>query len=440
VHTPRVLGTASPAELPKAVFRWVAEGLNVLPLQVEGASGLPYAAEVSRAESGKPVVVCVVVGSQEGVQRFNRAWEARDDEAIGKLLGYPSCCRQFFREVWTKQRCTDTTWQMAVNSVKGENVATLINLSGRPEANVLWRLMGIRAVPHLPCRFDCPEAIELGHRLLQLGAEAGYRSEVDLLREVLAWSVEWSALHGIAEIKTPILKVSTRTDATAKRYVVRWEGTRHPLESVSGLDFPYRAPARALITGSSTFRRGINHLVEIHIPPADWYHSDNGFSSRHGMDLLHEPIVRMAREELTGLQGNILDLGCGNGVLLKKICAGNDALVPYGIDMKTSCLDHARELLPSFDENFANGDLFDSLNWSSRRYALGIMMIGRLLEVPRDRAERLTAALRTQCERLLVYVYPGWSSDSFDTLVQRAGLCLLGTGTDGVGFVSLGSE
>ena len=41
------------------------------------------------------------------------------------------------------------------------------------------------------------------------------------LYEILDWQLEWSALHGIAEIKNSLFKISTRTDATPSRTVLR---------------------------------------------------------------------------------------------------------------------------------------------------------------------------------------------------------------------------
>ena len=38
----------------------------------------------------------------------------------------------------------------------GTNV---IDVTGPPEANILWRWMGARAVPHLPCRFNCTDTV-----------------------------------------------------------------------------------------------------------------------------------------------------------------------------------------------------------------------------------------------------------------------------------------
>ena len=75
-------------------------------------------------------------------------------------------------------------------------------------------------------------------------------------------AVEWSGLHGIAEIKTPVLKISARTDATAQKYTVRWSGTGYPDEGATGLRFPYRAPARKPMAEGRRFRRALEVSVE----------------------------------------------------------------------------------------------------------------------------------------------------------------------------------
>jgi hypothetical protein len=94
-----------------------------------------------------------------------------------------------------------------------------------PKGNILGRWLGVRAVPHLPCRFDCGPTVEFAESLL--GRGQGCADEVDWLEEILSWSVEWSALHGIAGIKFPVLTVSTRTDATPWKYTVRLQGSKY---------------------------------------------------------------------------------------------------------------------------------------------------------------------------------------------------------------------
>ena len=158
-------------------------------------------------------------------------------------------------------------------------------------------------------------------------------------------------------------------------------------------------------------------------PRPDWYHTDNGFSSLVTMERLHEPLVSLTLTALAGCRGNVIDLGCGNGALLAKICAANEGLVPYGIDVNAERLAHVRDVLPHYADNFLPGNFFDVELWDSgRRYALAILMAGRLLEVPRTTAEQLVRTLKARCDQVLVYVYPDWAQQGFDALIKRAGL------------------
>src|ERR1700721_2983458 len=100
---PCALVGLSPQVLTVTMPRWSPHHLSAL--------GLP----MSPAES-PPGIVLAVVGSLEDVTRARDAWVARADEALGCLLGYPDCCRKFFREVWVDQSSTDTTWAMAANT------------------------------------------------------------------------------------------------------------------------------------------------------------------------------------------------------------------------------------------------------------------------------------------------------------------------------------
>jgi hypothetical protein len=103
--------------------------------------------------------------------------------------------------------------------------------------------------------------------------------------------------------------------------------------------------------------------------------------------------------------------------------------VPFGIDVDPSRVAHARELLPQWAENFAAGNLFDTESvWTDgRRYALALLMPGRLLEVAPTQAARLRARLAQQCDRVLIYAYGDWLTrhGSLKGLAAAAGLKLL---------------
>ena len=419
------LARVAPEELPARTSTYGRHGLSVMALGLEGATGSGYSSTPTPHEPGTPFVVTAAVGRLDDAVELSDAWRESDDETIGELLGYPPCCRDFFRRVWVECSLVDTTWAMAANTVAPANGTRMLEVSGPAPANILWRWASVRAVPHLPCAFDCSATAELGTELLRVGIEAGYGDEMGWIEEILSWPVEWTALHGIAEVKTPVLKIVTRTDATASKYVVRRAGTGWPRVGSTGLSFPFQVPERALVSDSAGFHRGLEHPITLTRKPArpDWYHRDNGFSSRHGMDLAHERLVTTARSALDGRAGAVLDLGCGNGALLSKIVAGRADLEPHGIDREAHSIAHARELQPTFADNFVQADLFDTATWAEeRRYALALVMVGRLLEVPMPTAQQMLAVLRSRCDVVVLYVYPGYSEHPLADMARDLGL------------------
>jgi methyltransferase family protein len=176
-------------------------------------------------------------------------------------------------------------------------------------------------------------------------------------------------------------------------------------------------------------------------PVPEWYYSDNGFPSVEEMHAAHQPIVALATAVLSSAGGNIVDLGCGNGMLLKKIHEVKPASVPFGIDVTPSRIEHARELNPQFAANFVCGDLFDCDRiWpDGRRYALVILMPGRLLEVGSGRATKLKERIRAHGDQVLAYAYDDWIArhGSLLNLAREAGLSL--HSTDASMAVSLAS-
>ena len=227
-------------------------------------------------------------------------------------------------------------------------------------------------------------------------------------------------------MKTPVLKVSTRTDATPVKYVVRREGDAYPAESARGLMFPYRVPGRRRVTESRAFRRGLDQVVPEAPGRPDWYATDNGFPSVTAMEHAHAPIVALAASTLGEAGGAVLDLGCGNGALLARLRGTCPAIVPYGVDSQPDRIARVQEVLSGFASHFWNEDIFDgAAPWrEDRRYALALLMPGRLLETDAPRAALLRERLHTQCQRVLVYAYGDWLSrySGLDRLTEAAGL------------------
>ena len=402
--------TSVPSDrLVQRTAEWAASGLSTMPVAMSGTSP-GYASTSVAPRVGEPFEYRVAVGELADVAALRAAIDTGDDATMGRLLGFPDCCIAFFRKTWVDDACVDTTWAMAANSGRADTSGRAIEIDGSApfQANILWRWIGPRAVPHLPCSFSCPATVAFADRLLELGVRIGYGAEMEWLEEILNWPASWSALHGIAEIKTPVLKASSRSDATAHEFTVRRPGRRRPAEGAAGLVFPFRAPEGPGITHSLAFRKGLETPIALHAPPPDWYASDNGFGARAAMDESHRPIVELAVASI-GEAGTVLDLGCGNGALLKKIVEARPGVIPFGVDTDVLKLEHAALLQPAFGANFVEGSMFERVPLDDETvYSLIVLMPGRLLEVDEDAARRLREWLRGHFRALLVYAYGEW--------------------------------
>jgi SAM-dependent methyltransferase len=230
---------------------------------------------------------------------------------------------------------------------------------------------------------------------------------MDWLEEMLSWPIEWTALNGLLEITTPVGTISTVTDATAETYRVSYKGAGYA-----------KARERTVSAPDDSLDEPFRNL--------EWYYADNGFSSREGMDLFHEPIEKLAVATLSQATGNVLDLGCGNGVLVNKICQRNGDLIPWGVDISSPNIAHARLLTSRFSDNFVVSDIFDDcVVWTeNHEFQLVILSLVRLTEVDQGRAEKLLRRIREHAKTLLVYAYDG--DGSLQELARKTGVTLSG--------------
>jgi hypothetical protein len=181
----------------------------------------------------------IALGKRDAAHELAREVRVDNHKAVGALLGYPDCCVESF----LSKKDIDRTWSMAQAATSGSVVLQdrggTIEISKPSLANIMLRALGLHAVFHVPCRFDCPKSIECAEQMIGIGCKEGFELEMEWLCEVLSWPIEWNALHGIAEIKTPILKCSESTDATATLHRILVEGTTFPAEGAKGIGHAY---------------------------------------------------------------------------------------------------------------------------------------------------------------------------------------------------------
>jgi radical SAM protein with 4Fe4S-binding SPASM domain len=190
------------------------------------------------------------VSQKNTLKHFFNALRHEDHQAISDLLGYPACCGMALRKWMISGSLRDTTWAMGGLDSPGADFRRELEVSGHFSTNPFFRPLGVRAVAHRPCSFHCADTAAVALEVRQVFEQYGSSGEhlYRLLQSILSWSAEWSALHGIAELKSPILKLSSPTDATAGKYAIKWSGRNFPIEGGRGLQFPYRQGHSELFT------------------------------------------------------------------------------------------------------------------------------------------------------------------------------------------------
>lgn len=400
-----------PHYLPEATHWATSHGLVLLPMARVGIAD-QYSATPKAVEDGSRWQYRAVLTRHEFAQEWLAAWrdtgeggryKGTNNRAIGGLLGYPECCIDFFEREWVEQSSVDTTWAMAQGTASAVAKGSTIAVSGPPEANILLRWLGVRLVAHLPCSFACEGTVRMASAMAEVGRQRQFGEWVDWIYQMLEWPVEWSALHGIAEVRTPVVTISTRTNATADKIVVQRAGSVYPEEGANGLHFPYRI-VTGRVTSKPAFKRSLLPIHEL-----------NGFGSEASMNVAHDAVLSALPSVHRGVTETFLDLGCGSGKLLER--AEEKGWLVFGVEEQ-------QERVGAASVPVRRGNLLDTSVWD-QEYDVIAFMPGRLLEgVPEEKAEEVRNALRTRSKFVLVYAYGDWLQKygGLDALVDKAGL------------------
>jgi len=385
---PAALQASTPQELAGLADETLDLGLDVAPLERCGSSG-SYSNAAIPFEDGKPWAYRLAIARHGVLRQFLKAWKAKDDRAIGSLLGFPDCCVEFFQTYWVNGGFRDTTYPMVIEL--GDK--THYEVNGPIECNILLRWLGVRAVSHLPCSFNCSATERMGKMLLELAGRL-FPQETSWLREMLDWPIRWNSLHGIVTITTPVMRIVTSTDAFAEKIIIDRKGTSYPKEGASGLEFPFMrsSPIQLLKRNAFLWR-------------------DNGFDSIADMDKAHVILLEtLTRLEVPAIT-KVLDLGCGNGVLLEKIGKMFPADL-HGIEIDLARWERAKERMDASRIVIVHGDLTDEAQWNPP-YGLILISVNRFIEMNKEDRKELFARIARDTDYLLIYTYDGENLDAW---------------------------
>lgn len=206
------------------------------------AAALPSAAAARTSAGLAPLHCLVAAGTGPAVHAAQRLWEAGKPDELAAAADVPPCCVRAAADdrdaAWH-----DRTWPSAIRTAGPQSASLTFPVV--PQTSTFLAPLGLRAVQHQPCRASCPGSRRDGDAFLAaLGTCHPGASRQ--LAEMLSWPLEWSARHGIAEVRTPVLKLAHRTDATSHTLRIAITSPNYPTEGATGLRFPYRTPRRQL--------------------------------------------------------------------------------------------------------------------------------------------------------------------------------------------------
>jgi len=149
---------------------------------------------------------------------------AEKHEAVGELLGFPTCCTKHFNDIWLSEEIYDPMYEISCNSNEAEvvdgNEESVILPDVNPGANILWKYFGWSFITHIPCSWSCEESIDIARERYRIMTEGPYGDVADLLVKWLSEPAEWSGYHGIATVKNRhIIGVSGTSDYWSKKTV-----------------------------------------------------------------------------------------------------------------------------------------------------------------------------------------------------------------------------
>lgn len=170
----------------------------------------------------------------------------------------PPCCAAAHEQNYPYE---EPILQILANSSFEETDTNLAEMAIQPALNIILRPLSLYLYRYHPCSFQCVATASTYTPLVREYTENPPCEEAKWLAEILQWPIQWSALHGIAEILSPVFKLVLPTRATAYKYSLRFMEGDNPEKAARGIQFPYRLPNKKRLTASQGFQNGL-HAIE----------------------------------------------------------------------------------------------------------------------------------------------------------------------------------
>ncbi|TMP29007.1 hypothetical protein CWB99_09560 [Pseudoalteromonas rubra] len=208
--------------------------------------------------SNRPYWLCCL---ENDAEQFLTAWQQADLKSIYSLINAPQCCTNFNHDLEYLYQCQDPTYLSAAHALNSNEQLLNITFENAPLLNQTFKKLGVSTLSYAPCSPNCQHALVQAENWMALAGDMGYTSLLNDMLTLFGAPCAWTAMHGIAEIKTPLLKISTNTDATRDKFTVNYLSETDIEGAATGLGFPFKNNCKSAITQSKSFQRGMDNVI-----------------------------------------------------------------------------------------------------------------------------------------------------------------------------------
>lgn len=162
---------------------------------------------------------CLTRTHKDG-QKFKEAFLKSDHQTIGRMLGYPECCINYFIRSFPIDPCP--IWVDLEGKIKGF-----------PECNGMLRYFGPKIVAHLSCSPTCRETQKIGKIWFKTMQEIN-KNLANELYNLLAGPIIWNSYHGVVQIETPyFVGLNNVLFILKKPRIINWQAKKKPFKKIT---------------------------------------------------------------------------------------------------------------------------------------------------------------------------------------------------------------
>lgn len=232
------------SELAAKMNEYYKKGLIVLPIDVAPNSSGFIHNNVTNITTNDYNYHCFITSNRHVVSELMEARDQRDNQAFGRLLGYPTCCTEHFDTYWDKG-VVDPAWHQGINTpaefiVNTEERLVRLTKECPTELTTIFRYFGVRLTTHLPCSFTCESSLQGVKELNEFAIGLGYEQSIKDTYDILNLPFEWSNLKGNAIISTPAFKFMVNSNTCTKKHIVQKESDFYPEGAPTAVSFPWK--------------------------------------------------------------------------------------------------------------------------------------------------------------------------------------------------------